>query len=115
MSDSNGNWTNENLLREFLAVIVKDIYESSSQSINRFRDASTMDDQQIKEQLVNLQLGLISGVFGLIDGSRRPREWPGVKLVHGETGEVLTEDLNWELSAAESLYLDEIEPPADEE
>ena len=116
MTDTKKAWTNEEILHEFLWLIVSNIYRWASESVDGVReDAADENLNRLKDRLVNLQIGIVGHVFSLIDGSSGPTDWPGIKLVNAETGEPLSGDLDWELSHIEGKYLDVIEPPLEEE
>lgn len=108
------SWTSEDALRTFLLMIVRDIYKTAAQSADSLRDAAyDPNPHRIRDRVIELQVGVVSRIFSLIDGTSAPSDWPGIKLVHGVTGEVLSDNLAWDFSAVEGAYLDASEPSPD--
>lgn len=115
MDETPSSWTSEEALRTFLRLIIRDISKTAAQSVDRLRDAAyDPNSHRITDLIIELQVGVVSRIFSLIDGTSAPSDWPGIKLVHGVTGEVLSDHLAWDFSAVESEYLDASEPSPDE-
>ena len=107
MANSSEPWTNEAILSALLKSVVSDIYERATENHEVIEAVTDGNFSRLSDQLVELQMGVLDSLFSLIDGSRRLDDWPGVKLVNGETCEPLAPDLGWELSRVESEYLEE--------
>ncbi len=100
-------WTNKEILHEFLWTIVELAYEYGSKSAEELRETAASDSpEELKHRLINIQLGIVNVAFGLIDGRSGPSDWPGIKLVNAETGETLSDDLDVALVTVEHEYLD---------
>jgi hypothetical protein len=99
-------WTNEKLLHYFLSEVVKYIFEVASVSCEPTIDAAAGDNlDRLRNQLVELQVGVAVHILSLIDATNPPSAWPGLKLVNAETGESLSDYLTWAFSRVERKYL----------
>lgn len=116
MSGSEQTWTNEEVLGLFLRTLIDRIYRTASSAVESTREAATSKNpNRLRDRLIELQMGVLTDVLGLVDGSSGPTEWPGIRLVNGETGEVLAEELDWELSRVEGEYILKDKPLSIEE
>jgi hypothetical protein len=118
MADPEKVWTNEEVLHEFLLTTVRYVYRTAELSLGPIReDAIDENPNRLKDRLVELQIGILSIAFGLIDGVSGPTYWPGLRLVNAETGEDLSEKMPLQsaLAHVEGEYILSIEPPPDEE
>lgn len=107
-------WTNEGILQEVLTQILRDIYKIASSPETRVNLREALEDESIirfRDRLVSLQIGPLLDLMRFLDGAIGPLDWPGLKLVNAETGETLSQDLQWSFSVAESTVIDEVEPP----
>lgn len=108
MTNSKTSWTKETLRDYFLRAIVTDIHDTASKWSDGVRDAAHDEHpNQLRDRLIELQIGVVVSMFSLIDGSRGPTSWPGIKLVNGETGKSLSNELCWELSRMELTVIEE--------
>lgn len=111
MADSGKSWTNQEMLEEFLTIIVTDIYRTAFQCIDAIRDAAMNENpSRLKDRLIDLQIGTVASIFSLIDGASGPTYWPGVQLVDAKTGETLSSDLRSAFSRIEGKCLDSVDP-----
>jgi hypothetical protein len=98
--------TDEELLHDFLWLVVKHIYRVASESGDQIREAAADDNpNRLRDRLVELQVGGAIRVLSLIDGTSAPSGWPRLQLVNAETGESLSDQLTWALSDVEGDFL----------
>jgi hypothetical protein len=116
MTESKKSWTNEEILQEFLSVIVKNIYKNASEAIDGIReDAADENSMHLRNRLIEIQMGVITDIFDFIDGRTAPVGCPEIKLVNAATCEPLSDDLAWDLSRVEGEIIDIFDPPFQEE
>jgi hypothetical protein len=102
-------WTNKEVLDTFLRYILSGIDTHAFQAAEWSHNSGLIENpEKIKQEIMNYELVGVLRVFGLIDGVIGPTTWPGVKLVNAETGEDLSDDLAWDMSAAEKKYLESL-------
>lgn len=100
-------WTNQAILREFLKGVVQYVY---AVNVDAVREAASEENpNRLRDRLIDIQIGVIADIFAYIDGATGPSDWPGIKLVNGETGESLSDELAWDLSSVEGEFLESFE------
>jgi hypothetical protein len=106
MTNDEKRLNTQELLREFMMFVVKDIYEMALHVAPVVReDALDTNINRLIDRLVDRGGGPIGLVFDLVDGRARPLGWPRLRLINSETGEDLSDDLAAALSGAESDFL----------
>ena len=113
MSDHK-TWSNEEILLEVFANILRDAYGIASSTDMRESIKEALEDEnpiRLRDKLVSLQSGPILDLLCYLDGAIGPASWPGIDLVNSETRESLSQDFQWSFSDAESMIIDEVEPP----
>jgi hypothetical protein len=104
--------TDEELLHDFLLLVVKYIHRVASGSGELIREAATDDSPvRLRNQLVELQVGVVVRMLTLIDGTSAPSDWPALELINAETGDSLSDDLTWAFSEVEGDYVVASETP----
>ncbi len=100
-------WNNQKILNELLLIIMRNIYDFESLSIESFREmCATSSNAELKNYLINLRLDSVMTLITLIDGDIGPSDWPGVKLVNAKTNQELAAELAWEFSKVEGEFLE---------
>lgn len=68
---------------------------------------AAMDENpnRLRDRLTELQTGVVLRLFTIIDGTSRPSDWPSIYLVNGDTGESLSDDLQWAFSEVEGDFV----------
>jgi hypothetical protein len=107
----NKNWTNQGILHELLWQIIDYSYRMSKETVKTIQSTGFYeDDKRIENFLVNIQWIPENSIITYIDGTCGPTEWPGIALVNAETGEKLSDNLEWDFSSIEGEYLDTLDP-----
>ena len=108
-------WSNEEILLEVFTNILRDAYKIASSADIREMLKEALEDEnpiRLRDRLVSLQSGTLLGLLRYLDGAVGPAIWPGLDLVNSETRESLSQDFQWSYAEAESIVIDEVEPPS---
>jgi hypothetical protein len=104
----NQTWTNDEIIHEFLWILVNNIYDLSDITVESFREiCGSEDDDALRKRIIAERLRSMITLFAMLDDAIGPSDWPGITLANRKTGERLTEaEIAWEFSSVEGEYLD---------
>ncbi|MBN1314075.1 MAG: hypothetical protein JXA42_01360 [Anaerolineales bacterium] len=107
----NKNWTNKDILHELLWQMIDFSYRMSKETVKTIQSTGFDEDEQsIENFLFNIQWIPENTIITYSDGTCGPTEWPEIDLVNAETGEKLSDILEWDFSSIEGEYIVKMDP-----